>query len=300
MRNQKSRMADTVRLIYRNTIDINRWSILVQQSEASVYNQVAYLDALSENWCAVILGDYKGAIAIPYTVRLGIKGIFTPNFIRVLDWMGEKPLDFFQVESLLKKEFKRGDFNTTQLLFSSSEELVYQCFDSEDEISFGSQTKRGIKKFEKTGLTIEKIGVSEAIPLVFSELREKVKTLNEIDFKRFETLLLNYDKQKCCCYGIRGEEVIHAVIILIEWNNEVLYIKGGVDEFGKQNGLMHALMANSIKHAFKSGAKFSFEGSFVLSVRQFNLGFGAKDKIYYSWKWDNSPWWFKLLLKLKV
>ena len=138
----------------------------------------------------------------------------------------------------------------------------------------------------------------EAIPLVFSELREKVKSLNEIDFRRFEALLSNYDRESCYCYGIRGE-VIHAAIILIKWKNEVLYIKGGVDEFGKQNGLMHALMADSIKNAFKDGAKFSFEGSFVPSVRRFNLGFGAKDKVYYSWKWDNSPWWFRLLLTLK-
>lgn len=291
-------MSNVLKLIHRREIDENRWNMLVSQPEISVYNQLYYLDVLAENWCAVVLDDYRGAIAVPYTIRAGVKGIFTPNFIRALDWMGEEPVDFLKVESLLKKEFKRGDFNTTQQLFSSGTELVYQCFDSEDEFSLGSQTKRGIKKFEKTDLVIEKIEISEAIPLVFSELREKVKSLNEIDFRRFETLLINYGRELCYCYGVRGE-VIHAAIILIKWKNEVLYIKGGVDEFGKQNGLMHALMVDSIRNTFKDGYKFSFEGSFVPSVRQFNLGFGAKDKIYYSWKWDNSPWWFKFLLKLK-
>jgi hypothetical protein len=291
-------MADTLQLIHRTEIDVARWDTLVQQSQASVYNQIFYLDTLSENWYAIVLNDYQGAMAVPYTVRLGIKGIFTPNFIRSLDWMGKKPIDFFQVELLLKKEFSRCDLNTGQQLFSQSKELTYQHFDSEDEISLGSQTKRGIKKFEKTALVIEKINISEALPLIVSELRGKVKSLTESNFKQFETLLLNYDEQRCHCYGIRGE-AIHAAIILIEWNNEVLYIKGGVDEFGKQNGLMHALMADSIRNAFKNGSKFSFEGSFVSSVRQFNLGFGAKDKLYYSWKWDNSPWWFKLLLKFK-
>lgn len=291
-------MLDQVKIIERKAIDQERWDELVRRTEASVYNQVHYLDALSENWCAVISGDYCGALAVPYSVRLGVKGIFTPNFIRALDWMGEKPDDFSRVEALLKKHFKRADFNTNQQLFSTSRELVYQYFDTIDDLELGSQTRRSIKKFEKTGLPIEKMEMEAVLPLVVSELREKVKSLKDVDFKRFENLLLHYDRTSCTCYGVKGE-TIHAGIILIEWNNEVLYIKGGVDGFGKQNGLMHALMHDAIKRALSNGRKFSFEGSFVPTVRQFNTGFGAKDKTYYSWKWDNAPWWFRFLLKIR-
>lgn len=291
-------MFEEIQLIERKYIDIDRWDELVRTTGAAVYNQRYYLDSLSENWCAVIWGDYAGAMAVPYSIRLGVKGIFTPNFIRALDWIGEKPGNLMEIEMLLKQHFKRANFNTGQQLFSGCEERIYQVIETEDAVSIGSQTKRGIKKFEKTGLFIEKMEVEDVLPVIVSELRAKVKDLNNNDFKRFEKLLLHYDRNQCSCYGIRGSSV-HAAIILIEWNNEILYIKGGVDEFGKQNGLMHALMFDRIKDAFKNGKIFSFEGSFIPSVRQFNLGFGAKDKAYYSWKWDHSPWWFRLLLKMK-
>lgn len=291
-------MSMEIRLIDSKEIDAKRWDELVQKTGATVYNHRHYLDSLSENWLAVIWGDYDGAIAIPYSIRLGIKGIFTPNFIRALDWMGQKPGNMVEVEKILKQHFKRADFNVNQQLFSDCEERIYQNIASEDLISLGSQTKRGIKKFEKTALSIEKMKVEDVFPLVVSELRSKVKDLNDNDFQRFEKLLFDYDRNQCTCYGIRSEN-LHAAIILIEWDAEVLYIKGGVDEFGKQNGLMHALMFDAIQRAFKKGKSFSFEGSFVSSVRQFNLGFGAADKVYYNWEWDNSPWWFRLLLKLK-
>lgn len=291
-------MSVQLQLIEKDALDCEKWDALLKKTAAAVYNQRYYLDALAENWCVVVWDDYRGAMAIPYSIRAGVKGIFTPNFIRSLDWMGEKPIDFGEVEKLLKKRFKRGNLNTNEYLFEKSTEQVYQKIESENELQIGSQTKRSIKKFEKTGLLIEPVSIEEALPVVVAELRAKVKSLNPIDFKRFEQLLLSYNREQCFCFGIRGEKV-HAAIILIEWNGEVLHIKSGVDEFGKQNGLMHALMYAVIRDAFNKEQKFSFEGSFVPSVRQFNVGFGATDHVYYNWKWDNSPWWFQMLLKWK-
>lgn len=289
-------MSTKIEIVERKNIDTERWKELVRSSEATVYNQLFYLDTLSENWCALVIDDYKGALAIPYSIRLGVKGIFTPNFIRSLDWMGTKPENFEAVEKLLRKQFRRANFHTTTQLFSNSENRVYQSFEKNGVLNFDSQTKRGIKKFEKTGLQIELLPIEMVLPLVVGELKEKVKDLRQIDFQRFEALLLNYP---CFCYGIKSNETVHAGIILIEWNNEILYIKGGVDAFGKQNGLMRALMASQISKAIEEGKTFNFEGSSVPSVRQFNLGFGATESIYYSWKWDNSPWWFRFLLKFK-
>lgn len=289
-------MSNKIEIVERKYIDSKKWEQLVLSSKATVYNQVEYLDALSENWCALIIDDYSGALAIPYTIRLGVKGIITPNFIRSLDWMGEKPANFSDIELLLKKQFRRANFHTNTALFKNSEERVFQFIKKDTTLNWGSQTKRGIKKFEKTGLTIENIPIETVLPLVIDELRSKVKDLNTTDFQRFENLLLNYP---CFCVGIQSTNGIHAGIILIEWNNEILYIKGGVDEFGKKHGLMHALMAHQLSKTLEEGKDFNFEGSSVESVRQFNLGFGASENVYFSWKWDNSPWWFRLLLKLK-
>lgn len=291
-------MSNEIRIVKRSELDSNKWMDLVHQSDASVYNQIHYLDSLAEHWVALVLGDYQGGMAIPYTIRLGVKGIYTPNFLRAVDWMGERPADFSKVETLLKANFTRAHLKVNQAIFDTQAEFFFQQINQWEDVKLGSQSKRSIKKFDKTGLQIESIRLDEALPLVVDELKAKVKGLRTIDFLRFQNLLLNYDPDKCFCFGIRGNG-LHAATILIEWKDQWLYIKGGVDAYGKQHGCMHALMYDSIQRAFDKGKRFSFEGSTVDSIRQFNLCFGAKDQTYFSWNWNHSPWWFRILLTLR-
>jgi len=291
-------MSKEIRIVKRRDLDYNKWMKLVNENNSTVYNQVHYLDSLSEHWLAVIVGDYQGGMAVPYTIRLGVKGIYTPNFLRAVDWLGEKPTDFGKVASLLKEKFTRANLNINQELFDVKSTLFFQKLDDSSTFKLGSQSKRSIKKFKKTELAISSITIEEALPLVVGELKSKVKGLKTIDFLRFQNLLLNYDSEKCFCFGVRGSS-LHAAAIIIEWNNQWLFIKGGVDAFGKQNGCMHALMQECIQKAFENGKKFSFEGSNVESVRQFNLGFGAVNQPYFNWNWNNSPWWFRLLLTIR-
>lgn len=292
-------MNNRLQIVERANINEEKWNQLLQRSSASVYNQLYYLDSLSEHWCALIYDDYKGAIALPYTIRLGVKGLFTPNFIRSLSWLGDLPNDFNDVEIKLKNEFKRANYHIDQLLFKEISERVFQLIKSSEQIKIGSQTKRALKKFEKSGMIIQQVEISRGIDLIVKELQNKVKNLREIDFVRFKQLLLHYNLSTISCWTAQKNDSIHASLILIEWNNEVLYIKGGVDEIGKKEGAMHGLMHQVIQTTLKHNKIFSFEGSTIESVRQFNCGFGAADSVYYMVKWDNSPWWFKLLNKLR-
>lgn len=292
-------MQQKIQFIDRNLIDEKKWEQLVQKTGATVYNQLIYLDTLAENWMALIVNDYEAGIALPYTIRLGVKNLYTPNFIRAVDWMGEIPHNKEQIESDIKQRFHRANFNLNQELFSETKQIVFQVIEDRESIVLGSQTKRGIKKFEKTGLEIKQCSINDALPLIVNELRSKVESLRDIDFTRFEKLLLNYNQSSLTCYGIESDKTIHAAIILIEWGKVVLHIKSGVDDYGKKNGLMHALMYAVIERTINNKRTFSFEGSFVASVKQFNIGFGAKNRVYYSWNWNHSPWWFKMLQKLK-
>jgi hypothetical protein len=292
-------MKHQFQLIERADLNEEKWNRLVLASSASVYHQLYYLDTLSEQWCALVYDDYKGAIALPYTVRLGVKGLFTPNFIRSLSWMGERPTAFLEMEKIIKKQFKRASFHTDIPLFEGSSERVYQLIDQKEHFVIGSQTKRALKKFVNVGFFIQNEELTVGIELIVQELRNKVKDLREVDFERFKRLLLNYTTSPINCWTAEKNGTIHASLVVIEWNNEVLYIKGGVDEFGKKNGAMHGLMHYVIQTSLEKNKVFSFEGSAIDSVRQFNCGFGAFDTVYYAKKWDNSPWWFKLLMKLK-
>lgn len=292
-------MSEEIRLIDRAAIDEQKWQRLVENSNVVVYNQLQYLDALAENWTAVVYGDYLGAMPIPFTIRLGVKGAYTPNFIRSLSWMGTRPHDFSKVFNLLQREFKRGLICLEENLFSAAESRVFQIIHSLDQMQLGSQSKRSVKKFEKEKLAIIPVPLAECLPMVISELKSKVKELKDIDFQRFTQFLENYHPQKCFCFGVKENDEIIAASIIIEWKDTWLYIKGGVTATGKNNGAMHAVMKFVIESSVEQGKKFSFEGSVVPSVQQFNKGFGATDVTYFQQGWNNAPAWFKLLNKIR-
>src|SRR5690606_30728753 len=102
-----------MQLVPQDKIDRKRWDQLVASTkEATFYNASRVLDALAENWSVLIIGDYEGGMAVPFSVRLGVKGIYTPNFVRSLNWLGKQPEDFSAVEALLRQEFKRCHLRT--------------------------------------------------------------------------------------------------------------------------------------------------------------------------------------------
>ena len=87
-------------------------------------------------------------------------------------------------------------------------------------------------------------------------------------------------------------------ILLVTFNESLLYLKGTALPDTKQKGGMYLVMHEAIQKAAVANCKFDFGGSNVSGVQRFNLNLGGKDNIYYRLKWNNSPWWFKLAKKI--
>lgn len=292
-----------MKLIPKDTIDRARWDNLVlKDANASIYCQSLFLDHLAENWMLLINEDYSCGIPIPFTVRLGVKGIYTPNFIRTVDWVGltenNRLETIAQAESILKNNFKLASLRTLKNHFStSSDEWVFQ--ELEGTIKLNSQAKRSCKKFQKSDLTIELVELNTVLPIVSEELMEKVVSLRIIDIQRFESFLESFPEAKMKVFGTKRKDEILGGLIFIEWKNTFHYVKGGARKEAKDQGAMYAMMEFAIDYGLSKGLKIDFGGSNVKGVRQFNAAFGGVDVPYFEWKWDNSPFWFKTLKALK-
>lgn len=293
-----------MKLIEQSNIDRTRWDQLVSNDEnASIYNQSIFLDKLAENWSLLIDDDYSVGLPVPFTIRLGVKGIYTPNFIRTLDWVGlngdNKKLVLTQSTAILKSKFKLCQLRmlTTPFIGMNSE-LVFQKLSF--SASLNSQAKRSIKKFEKSNLKIQEVGIESILPIITEELGLKVAGVKEIDLNRFESLLKNYPSSKLTLIGVSENDCVLGGLIFIRWKDTLHYVKGGVRKEAKHNGAMYAMMDAAIKIALKENLIVDFGGSNVSGVRQFNCSFGAEDVHYSEWKWDHSPLWFRCLKSLRI
>ncbi|MEY3237827.1 MAG: hypothetical protein RI883_1928, partial [Bacteroidota bacterium] len=75
-----------MKIIQREHIDTKKWDALVSSSsDNAVFSLSTYLDAVAENWCVLTDDEYSKGIALPFTVRIGIKVIYTPIFVRYLE-----------------------------------------------------------------------------------------------------------------------------------------------------------------------------------------------------------------------
>lgn len=297
------RFVNRMKLLDQKNIDRKRWDNLVLLSDdATIYNQSIFLDELAENWMLLVNDEYTIGLPIPFAIRLGVKGIYTPNFIRTIDWVGlnseNQQQIILEAESILKEKFKSAHLKMVETHFEGmSSDLMFQ--EVQDVLSMNSQAKRSIKKFIKSNLVIQNVQIQQVLTVVSEELTEKVKDLNENDINRFESLLTTYPAEKLWVIGVLENNEVVGGLVFIKWKNTFHYVKGGARKSAKDLGAMYAMMELAIKYAFDQNLKVDFGGSNVAGVRQFNAAFGGKDVNYSEWKWDNSPFWFKLLKKLK-
>ena len=291
-----------MQLIHKSEINREKWDALVINSpKATIYNQSLFLDVLAENWMLLINNDYSAGLPIPFTIRAGVKGIYTPNFCREFSFIGFANLsdsEITQSIQLLENEFKFCSLNLVENYFQGQvEQKVFQQLSSKQPLN--SQAKLSCKKFEKSGLILEKTIVDTVLPIVSEELAAKVKSLRKIDLDRFEQMIHSLPTDQLLVLGVKDENQWLGGLIFIHWKSKLHYIKGGAKELAKNDGAMFAMMNNMINYAIENQLELDFGGSNVEGVKRFNKSFGATDQQYFEWKWNHSPKWFSLLQKLK-
>ena len=144
-------------------LDILKYDKLIDSHQSvSIYCYSWYLDAVSDNWGALVKGDYKVVFPVIYTVKLGQKIMYQPFFTREVSLFPESDeLTLFLNE--IPKSFKKVDFGYNKAIsFHNYEikEVVNQelslAVTYEDIYkNYSKNTKRLIKKAIKSDSIIE-------------------------------------------------------------------------------------------------------------------------------------------------
>ena len=293
-----------MKIIQREHIDTKKWDALVSSSsDNAVFSMSTYLDAVAENWCVLTDDNYSKGIALPFTVRLGIKVVYTPIFVRYLEWFCKEIVKLESIKTIIQNEFQQGQLSST-LSFENkkSEDFIFQIIEIQDEQVINSQAKRMLSKFEKAGFTIQlEADEAEILKIINAELPQKVKSLNDKSLTSLEALVKSLKKHHLLkVVAVKKEDTLVGGLFLVEFNHSLLYLKGAFTPDSKKEGAMYGVMQYAIEFAKSQNKRFDFGGSRVEGVRRFNVNLGGKDVTYHSFEWDNSPLWFKILKRAKI
>ncbi len=287
-----------MKIVERQDINTERWNKLVNSTEdVRFFSHAWYLDATAENWCALISEDYTAGIALPYSKRLGVETLYTPIFVRYLEWLGDTS-NMNDAEKVIRNRFSNMHVTFRQeILGESSEQYIFQEIDSNEGRVLGSQAKRTLKKAEKFDLTIsDSEDYDDIFKVVYSELNDKFSGIDATSLTALKHLF-NAASESGVLKSYSVDK--SGGIICLEDESHVMYLKGAVLEDVKKNGGMYLALDTAINEALLGQKKFDFGGSRVEGVRRFNQNLGGTDVEYYCYKVDKTPFWFKFARRIR-
>lgn len=282
-----------MKFIEREHIDCKKWDKLVERSGGLPFSTSVYLDAVAENWCVLVDRDYTSGIALPYVVRLGKRSVYTPLFLRCLEWVGGEPSQ--NLIDKIKEHFPKGDLSIRNNLDVKQSKLVYQEIDIDVKAKYNEQAKRMIRKFDGSKYAVFNVDTPKHIlEIISEELPAKVNSVNQRSIKILEKLVKSYRQAgKINMIEVRAEGECVGGAFFLEDEDRIIYLKSAFRSSAKKSGAMYKIMDTEIQKALTLNKVFDFGGSRVDGVRRFNLNLGGKDHVYYSCRWDNMPFWYK-------
>jgi hypothetical protein len=290
-----------VHFVQRKDIDCDKWNQLVDQTPcALIYNKSFFLDILADNWCIYVDDDYSKGIALPFTSRLKVNTVYTPNFIRSFDILGINPgnilNEFIESDSL---KFRNGNLilnvqsNLGVLQFKK-----FQQIPSINHFEINTLAKRMLKKFDSLEYDMnQSVSLDRVLHFFKIELFPRISNLNSKDYNLFSNLLRELDKQgalKMNCI-VNGNKELIAVAVFMEYKNRVTYIKGVATHNLMKNGAMYALLYNEIIKTREKNFDFDFGGSNIESISRFYKNLGGQDEYYSSLEWGDLPRYYKVV-----
>ena len=284
------------------------WDVVVECSDTlSLYCYSWYLDAVSDNWGALVMGDFDFIMPIPYTVKKNQSVLYQPFFNQQLNVLG-KNLPSVEVInqfiSSIPPKFKLVQFNFPNYPIQNAlgfeiEEVICQYLDlnqSHEALSaeYSTNAKRQIKKAIKNELKVAEVKDLEVFMSLFEESVGVKLGLLKDNYSRLYKLMnvgLRLNKGRLLSVQ-QGDEVLAMGYFFIQ-NNRITYLKGASTLKGRETGAMYFLMDYVINEYSSTNRVLDFGGSKVSSVAEFYKRLGGVDKTYLSFSKNDLPYLIK-------
>jgi hypothetical protein len=297
-------MKDKILYISHDNIDKVKWDTCIDNAKNGlIYAYSFYLDAMSKNWDALILGDYKIVMPLTWNKKYSIHYLYQPFFCAQLGIFGnnisQELVNIF-LENIPPK-FKYWDFylNSDNLFFSS----IYPMYERNNftvslknnyenlSANFSESHARNIRKARRQENTIRKyIPISHIIALA-SEQTKNFSPITKKDYRNFSKLFDQlHKKNMAVSYGVySSQSQLTASCVFFFSHNRAYYILVGNHPDGKSSGASHFMIDHFIKEHAGENLLLDFEGSNVSSLAFFYKSFGASLEKYPGIKVNRLP-----------
>ncbi|RXK62428.1 GNAT family N-acetyltransferase [Lacibacter luteus] len=294
------------------SINKQKWNDCIDRAvNGLIYGYAWYLDAMAEQWDALVLNDYEAVMPIASNKKYGISYLYQPYFCASLGIFSVQPLTGAVTESFLKSIpsrfryidiylnkdnlFPVNDFPLTERMnFVLPLNKPYSVLAE----SYRSNLKRNIKKAEQSKLLASQTVELDAILALAKETMQRVSAITDEQLNRFKKVFEEAKKfqqaETMGIYTANGDLLASAVFLYS--HNRWYYILVGNHPNGKTLGASHYLIDRFIALHADTDSLLDFEGSDIRNLAFFYSSYGAEEERYAALRMNRLP---KLLRWLK-
>lgn len=271
-------------------IDKSKWDRCIDNAaNGLIYAYSFYLDAMSENWDALVMNDYEMVMPLPWKKKYSIYYLYQPFYTASLGVFGNN-ISAENVKLFLKavpSKFKYWDFYLNRdNLFSIPEFPMYErsnyillLSDSYEILKskYATSHIRNIKRAMQFGNVVKKnIPIADVIHLA----KEQAKNFSKIEEKSFlhfaELFKFQKEKNLAITYGIYSpQQKLVASCAYFFSHKRAYYILVGNHPDGKTSGASHLMIDAFIQEHAGKDLTLDFEGSNIPSLAFFYKSFGS-------------------------
>lgn len=298
-----------IKYLKHTEIDKLKWDKCINQSiNGIVYAYSWFLDIVSYQWEALVVGDYE--IVMPLTVKkkYSIHYIFQPLYTQQLGVFSAKILTKEIVHNFLAtipKKYKIIDINlNTHNKINPKSLKIKQGVTYQIDLigtykniqqNFNTNTKRNINKAIKNKIQVSKhINLKDLLMLKKQTAKHLINFEHLNIFRRLIPFSITHNiGETYGAYNANNELI--AAAYFIKSNYKAIYLLSASNEEGKEKGGMFAIINQFIKDHSGKNITLDFEGSKKESIARFFKGFGGKPIYFYRIIINRLPWFLRFL-----
>jgi hypothetical protein len=272
----------SLQYLHRNQIDTAQWDQCIANAHNGLlYAYSFYLDHMSPEWDALVLGDYEAVMPLTWRKKFGICYLYQPFVTVPLGVFSSRPIDQALMETFINSipgKFKLIDIslNTANNCLNSpyakprkNYELPLTGTYDRIQQNYNRHARRKLKKAGEAGLQVaEGIAVEKIAALSYKMMSEREK-VSMTDYEKFITLCKNIQPHVEACNTIAAIDTAGAIIssdIYIVHNKRIYSLLAGNLPQANECGAFYFVLDRLIKKYAGTGYLFDFEGSDIPGV----------------------------------
>ncbi len=292
----------------RQEIDVVKYDICIGDATNSLpYASSFYLDALCEDWSALIIGDYEMVMPLPIRKKYGITYVYPPFFMQQLGIFSEKQIEAEIVHAFIKHipqkiRFIQTNFNYANPIIEDGVQktnLILRLDQPYEAIikSYSKTLQRNLNKALQMTLTFEETDKKAAfISFYKKHTLSKTSVIKKKDIGKLSSLVdALFEKKIAKIFVVKSGSIWLSATLFLITNKRIINLLVANSDASKETNSSARLLDNVISLYADQKIIFDFEGSELPGVSRFYRSFGAEEQVYFQYTENKLPALFKWL-----